>query len=163
VHRLGVLALAVTTTAGAVTLDLGTATIALDGKGCVTSLRAANGTEYAPPGAPPAFAVETDQGTLDPSTVTRDGDALTVVFGDAGRVRFTVTEGKGFAFLEVADLALPATAQRLQLFCLPVKPLKTRGSAINACYDESFATAVMGTEINVRPPESGRSRRLPGD
>lgn len=133
----------------AVTLQIGTATISLNEAGCVTSLRAADGQEYASPGAPPAVVVETDQGLLYPTAVERKGSALTFVFGEKGRLRFTVTEGKGFAFLKLTELGVPGTV-RLQLFCLPVKPLGTIGGGPNACFNDQFATAVMGTEINVR-------------
>jgi len=148
---LGLCILAPTCVLGATVLRLGNATIALDGKGRVVSLRAADGHEYAPPGAPPAFELATDAGTFRPTAVARSGSTLAVTFGKAGRMRLAIAEGKGFAVLKVVQLTAPGTVERLQLFCLPVKGPQTTGDVINACYDARFATAVMATEVNVRP------------
>ncbi|MBI5394816.1 MAG: hypothetical protein HZA91_05910 [Verrucomicrobia bacterium] len=134
-----------------VTLSLADATITLDARGCVTSLRAAGKQEYAPPGAPAAFEATVDGERLVPTAVARKGRTLTVEFGERGRMQFAITEGRGFAFLKLTELALKGDVERLQLFCLPVKGPQKIGSAINACYDDRFAAAVMGTEINVRP------------
>ncbi|MBI5683853.1 MAG: hypothetical protein HZC54_02110 [Verrucomicrobia bacterium] len=134
-----------------VTLKLTDATITLNERGCVTSLLAADKHEYAPPAAPPAFEATVDGGVLQPSRVSRKANKLTVEFGERGRVQFNITEGRGFAFLKLTEMALKGTVERLQLFCLPVNGPKKVGGTINACYDERFATAVMGTEINVRP------------
>ncbi len=143
--------LAGATPALAVTLSLGGTTVTLDDRGAVTSILSADGQEHAPAGAPPAFEVETDQGRLQSTSVVRQGNALTVLFGSQGRMRLAVTEGQGFALLKVTELAVPGTVARLQLFCLPVKTPGTVAHTINACYDDRFAMAVMATEINVRP------------
>jgi hypothetical protein len=134
-----------------VTFKLTDATITLNERGCVTSLLAADKHEYAPPGAPPAFEATVDGGVLQPSRVSRKGNKLNVEFGERGRVQLNISEGRGFAFLKLTEMALSGNVERLQLFCLPVNGPKKVGSTINACYDERFATAVMGTEINVRP------------
>ncbi len=134
-----------------ITFKLTDATITLNERGCVTSLRAADQHEYAPPGAPPAFEVTVDGSVLQPSRVSRKGNKLTVEFGERGRLQFAVTEGRGFAFLKLTETAITGNVERLQLFCLPVNGPQKVGPVINACYDERFATAVMGTEINVRP------------
>lgn len=134
-----------------VTLKIADATITLNEHGCVTSLLAADKHEYAPPGAPPAFEATVDSSVLQPSRVTRKANKLTVEFGERGRVQFNISEGRGFAFLKLTEMALNGNVERLQLFCLPVNGPKKIGGTINACYDERFATAVMGTEINVRP------------
>ncbi len=134
-----------------VTLRLGGTTITLDERGRVVSLLAADQREYAPPGAPPAFEATVDGSVLRPSRVSREADKLLVEFGGKGRVEFDLTEGSGFAFLKLTKMAIAGKVERLQLFCLPVDGPETLGRTINACYDERFATAVMGTEINVRP------------
>ncbi|MCX6908997.1 MAG: hypothetical protein NTY01_13280 [Verrucomicrobia bacterium] len=108
-----------------ITLKLTETTITLNERGCVTSLLAAD--------------------------VSRKANKLTVEFGEHGRLQFVVTEGRGFAFLKLTEMAIQGSVERLQLFCLPVSGPKKVGSTINACYDERFATAVMGTAINVRP------------
>ncbi len=138
------------------TLQLADATITLNEHGGVTSVRAAaDHHEYAPPGAPPAFEVTVDGSVLQPSRVARKGNALTVEFGERGSLQFVITEGKGFAFLKLVRMAIPGNVEKLQLFCLPVNGPRTIGPVINACYDDQFATAVMGTEINVRPRQLG--------
>ncbi|NLB94454.1 MAG: hypothetical protein GX785_01975 [Armatimonadetes bacterium] len=135
---------------GDATLRLGRATLTLDDSGRVISLLPEGGADLASPYAPPAFKVTTAEGTLVPTSVTRQGKELLVRFGEQGHMRLAVTEGSGFAWLKVTELSVPGTVERLQLFCLPVKGLETVASTINACYNELFATAVMATEINVR-------------
>jgi hypothetical protein len=134
-----------------VVFKLSDATITLDARGCVTSLRAAGGQEYAPAGAPPAFEATVDGERIVPAAVARNGNALTVGLGERGLLRFAITEGRGFAFLKLREMALAGNVERLQLFCLPVKGPNKIGSTMNACHDDRFAAAVMGTEINVRP------------
>jgi hypothetical protein len=138
-----------------VSFKLTDATITLDPQGCVASLRAADKQEYAPPGAPPAFEVTVGGELLRPTAVNRKGNRLTVEFGERGRLQFAVTEGRGFVFLKLSEMAMQGDIERLQMFCLPVKGPDKIGSGINACYDDRFAAAVMATEINVRPRAIG--------
>ncbi|MBI5820465.1 MAG: hypothetical protein HZA88_15975 [Verrucomicrobia bacterium] len=149
---MGLLALGLATPCLAdISLKLTDATITLNEQGRVTSLLASDKHEYAPPGAPPAFEATVDGSVLQPSCVSRKANKLVVEFGDRGQLQFTITEGRGFAFLKLTRMAITGNVERLQLFCLPVNGPKKVGSTINGCYDERFATAVMGTEINVRP------------
>ncbi|NLC56900.1 MAG: hypothetical protein GX774_08700 [Armatimonadetes bacterium] len=135
---------------GAVTLDLGLATIRLDERGRVVSVRC-GGREYAGPRPQPAFEVATERGVFRPVSVRRAGQELLVTFEGGGRMRLALTEGKGFAVLKVTDLAVPATVERLRLFSLPLKALETVAEPMNAAYDARAAFAVMSTEVNVRP------------
>ncbi len=134
---------------GATTLRLGAATLRLDERGVVVSVRC-DGREYAQPAAPPAFEVATDKGVFGPASVQRKGKELLVTFEGGGHLRLALTERRGFALLRVTDLAVPGTVERLRLFCLPTGALETLAEPMNACYDRRFAAAVMATEVNVR-------------
>ncbi|MBM3891282.1 MAG: hypothetical protein FJ388_19390, partial [Verrucomicrobia bacterium] len=77
-----------------VSFKLTDATIMLDSRGCVTSLRSADEQEYAPPGAPAAFEVAAGDSVVRPTAVARKGNKLMVEFGEHGRLQFAVTEGR---------------------------------------------------------------------
>lgn len=130
-------------------LSLGVSRIELDGRGRVQSVRSAEGEEFAAATGASAFEIATGDGVFQATEVSRAGKDWLVRFGERGQMRLAVVEHTGFALVTVKQLEMPGTIERLQLFCLPVKGLRTVGSIMNACYDERFATAVMGTEINV--------------
>lgn len=130
-------------------LSLGVSQIELDGRGRVVAVRSGDGREFAAVTGASAFELATSDGVFQASEVTRAGKEWLVRFGERGQMRLVVEENTGFARVTVKELEVPGTIERLQLFCLPVKGLRTVGSIMNACYDESFATAVMATHINV--------------
>lgn len=143
-----------------ITLSTGDARIILDESGQVTSIRTNGGRELAPTNAPAAFEVVSVAGVWQPTGIVRNGNVIKVVFAEHGFMRLTITEYSGFAILGLTELAFKDAIERIRFFCLPVQGLATPGGAMNACYDDQFAVAVMGTEINVHATLSGAPGHL---
>lgn len=132
-------------------MAMGESLLEMDARGRVISLRGPDGREHAAANAPSAFEVETAEGVFPPSEVTRMGNELHIGFGERGSLRLEIQEERGFVLLRLRELAWKGNAvERLQWFCLPVRGLGTLGSVMNGCYDDRFATALMGTEVPVR-------------
>jgi len=144
-----------------ITLSTGDARIILDERGRVTSIRTNGGRELAPTNAPAAaFEIVSVAGVWQPTGIERNGNVIKVVFAEHGFMQLMVTEYSGFAILGLTELVFKDAIERIRFFCLPVQGLATPGGAMNACYDDQFAVAVMGTQINVHATLYGASGHL---
>lgn len=145
---------------GAFSIAWDTGQLALDETGRVAALTGApwGGPSLAVAGTP-LCQIETDKGTLLPTSAKLDGDALEVGFDGGVALRFRVTPGHGHALFELTELRglEPASVRTLSLCVLAIEGLSRTGGVIGACYSDDFAVAVMGTHINVRQTVEGPS------
>lgn len=136
---------------GAVEVDWDTATLRLSDFGAVVALRDnTTGCDYAV-GDQPFCRIETREGQLVPTAVTRSGDQVSFAFPGGASMTYRVTGGAGFSLweLESLDGLEPEKVRSLDLCTLNLDGLSTVGSQLNAGYDDSFAAAVMARYINV--------------
>jgi len=136
------------------TVDVGwdTATLRFDDNGCVVALQDnTTGRNYAV-GGQPFCRIETEDRLLEPSAVNKSGDRISFVFPGGVTLTFGVVTGSGFSWWQVQSLdgLDPAEVRALRLCSLNLDGLPAVGSLLNACYDDSFAVALIATRINVR-------------
>ncbi len=131
-----------------VTIDLQTATLALDDAGRVTSLTSAGGSALTVPG-PPVLYLDTDETTHFPTAISRTGSTITVAFEGGATAEFSITTQRGFVVLDLRKLTAPRNVRRFRLFGLPVQRDTKVASRINAVRINGHALAVMAAEPNV--------------
>ncbi len=131
-----------------IVLDLAAATLTLDQRGAVTSLRFADGTQW-PGSGQSAFLLETEEGRFHPQSVSLSGDTLAVVFEGGATAEFHVKRDRGFAVLRLARLTGAEDVLRLRLFSLPVPVAAQLLGTLNAAELDGRVAAVMASEINV--------------
>lgn len=128
------------------------ARLKLDERGRIVALvDTSDGQNYAVPGGP-FCQVTTERGVASPQRVTRSGGQLVFSFPGGSKLVFSVRTGEGFSLWELAGIERlnPAATKSIRLCALNIQGLGTVGGQMNACYDERFAVAVMGSRINVR-------------
>jgi hypothetical protein len=133
---------------GNVSLDLQTAVLTLDDKGCAASLKFADGNERSAAGTA-AFRLETDRGHRLPQTASLAGDRLRIVFAGGVEVDFTVTRHPGFAVFELKKLTTKEEVRRFGLLSLPVADEGQVADTLNACTIGPHTICVMATQPNV--------------
>ncbi|MDM8008764.1 MAG: hypothetical protein QUV05_21715 [Phycisphaerae bacterium] len=139
------------TSAGAVEARWNTAVLRLDDAARVVALEdVATGRNYALPGHP-FCRIQSDSGVLVPDAVRREDDRLTFGFPGGASLTYRVVPGDGFSIWTLNQIAGIDTTRiaAIHLANLNLDGLRTVGSQINAYYDDSFAAAVMATQINV--------------
>lgn len=139
------------TSAGVVEVRWNTAVLRLDDAARVVALEdVATGRNYALPGHP-FCRIQSDSGVLVPDAVRREDDRLTFGFPGGASLTYRVVTGDGFSIWTLNQIAGIDTTRiaAIHLANLNLDGLRTVGSQINAYYDDSFAAAVMATQINV--------------
>ncbi len=137
--------------AGAVEVRWDTAVLRFDDAGRVVALEdVATGRNCALPGHP-FCRIQSDSAVLVPDSVARNGDQVTFAFEGGASLMYRVVPGRGFSVWTLAAIEGIDTARILAIHLanLNLDGLRTVGSQINAYYDDSFAAAVMATQVNV--------------
>ncbi len=132
-----------------VTVDLGTARLALDDMARVRSLRTTDGKELSTPGVP-ALLIVSDGARRLPTRLTGTDEGFLVAFDGGATARFAVRTQPGMALFELKELRGAASVDALRLFSLPVPRDAKVASIINAAYVGEHMAAVMAAEPNVR-------------
>jgi hypothetical protein len=125
--------------------ETATARLALDDRGCCTSLRdKADGTEWLA-GKPAAFfAIKKNGATFAATTLSRAGDNYHAEFGAACvSADLSISAQPAFVRIQLVRLS-DAEVESLELAHVKLQPLKRNGSWLGALWDERFAVALLG-------------------
>lgn len=125
--------------------ETATARLALDDRGCCTSLRdKADGTEWLA-GKPAAFfSIRKNGASFAATALSRAGENYRVEFGSSC-VSADLSISAQPAFVRIQLLRLSdAEVDTLELAHLNLQPLKRNGSWLGALWDERFAVALLG-------------------
>jgi len=129
-----------------------TAMLELDDAGRLVSLRdLASGREYAIPGGP-FCQIETSTGALVPQRLTVAGESVAFHFPGGARLVYDVESGPGYILFKLREMpgVTEAGATTIRHCALRLTGLTTIGDQMNAYFGDSFAVAVMGTQVNVQ-------------
>lgn len=138
-------------TAAAVSVDMQTMPLRLDGRGRMAALLdRASGRDLAQPGR--AFCrLDTAAGFLDPEAASQAAGRVTFAFPGGAVLAYTVTPANGFAVWDLAEVRGTdlAALESVRLAELNLTGLPTFRSQPNAVSGDDATVAVMATRINV--------------
>ncbi len=132
--------------------------LTLDETGRLQALVADDGTAYGVPGG--AFCRVTAGGqTLEPVSVSRQGDRLEFTFVGGGKLTYQLVSGEGFWLVKLTAVSgFGATGPDLiEHGRLNVDGLPTVGGTIGAAYSDRYAVALMPAAMEVQPVAVHRS------
>lgn len=137
--------------------DLQTARLSLDKNGRALLSFSPSGPVW-PASAEPAFQLETDQGSVFPESVVREGDQLNVQFPEGEFLTFAIHCESGMLLFELKDSNIHETTKNLLAFSLCVPRDAEIIDVLNAASAGSCVAAVMAAEPNVQAFSSASTR-----
>jgi hypothetical protein len=154
------------TVAAEITLDLGTARLAIDPRGYVTGMTF-GGRAIPVAGVQPIMCIETDADERYPESLTLKGERLSVTFQGGSSAEWSVDRNPGFVLLRLVKLSCDRPVKRLRIMAVPTPQGASIAGTLNAAHIGEWTVAVMATSPNVHatpgplaalPPDRAGSR-----